>query len=176
MIVKILLTFTVFLSLNSQAGVAPYFNDINKEVYLVVQGEAGDIDPVNLYNSLDVNEVDNGGVWNKTVKYFHQDLLGQPPVKALEITCDKSKYVNDYISCSVIVNQSRVSSIDYTNKSLLLGINDSYDSKIFAQNFIYEVEYRRGNIFKSEDGSLNIFVTQNRYNEVVSFTVQYLRF
>lgn len=137
----------------------------NDNATLVIQGNDSDANA--LFDSMNVESTDNGGVLSKHISY--ETRYARP---VFDLTCNKSQIVEN-ASCTLKLF-SPEAVINKSYKSVLMGINDRFDATAVANMFNNHTSNPyRAEVFLSIDRKLRVWKTFNSSGDVVSFTMSY---
>lgn len=123
------------------------------------------MDAPKLFDALKVAPVDAGDRLEKSVSLNF-------PGQVFEISCNLSKQVANFGSCTLKVYSSGWTVIDKAKKSFLLGLNGSADAWMGAEKFI-AADPTTEDIYRSLDNKLRISSKIDQYGTPVSFTIEY---
>jgi len=155
-----------FFCLPALAASKAFFSNDKSKVAILIQGPEGDLDGINLFNSMNTPVDESDSLLEKQVSF-----LATPVDKVFELSCRTSKIIPNSGSCTLIIYASNFSLFYPETKYLLMGINDSIDAKNAARKFNITDKY--GYIFTSSDNQLNITAQKNADDKIISFTITY---
>lgn len=136
-------------------------------VVIVIQGRAGDLDAPNLFNAMTTAALDDGGKLKKQVSVNSSTM-----VNLFNLSCNVSKTIANFGSCTLQIPKSAWASIDGKNHFALLGINDDSDAWLAAKNFV-TADPSTNEIYRSIDGRVVVSAIKDEQNRVISFSMSY---
>lgn len=157
------IVFVLFLSICAKAEVHAFFPE--NDATLLIQGT--DSDATKLYDAMNVAPLANGEVLSKHISY--ETMYARP---VFDLSCNKSQ-LSGAASCTLKFF-SPEAVINKEQKSILMGVNDQFDSKTIAKQFNQiSGDAYKAEVFQSTDKKFRIWKTFNSSGEVASLTMSY---
>lgn len=143
---KVLILISLIISSISNAETKGFFGNPDK-VVIVIQGKQGDKDAPRLFAALSVQPEESGSTYLKKITYT--SIANE---KILDISCNVSKSIPDFGSCTMVLYKSSRTAIG--SASVYLAFGKDQDSERISQLFNGPIINEQ--IYVSEDGKLSI--------------------